>query len=347
MGQGYEGQDQEKVELLRMMELEKHLQELDVRNRMEEEQKKLKYKEELQDQMIDRQKIREEDYKALLDEKSFIDDAMRTISEEDKRDEELKIRKKKIAKQEAESMLNAKKVWVEKEAKLQEEEDRKIRQYLEDKEKKEKELQEANRKKEEIRLNNKIACVNLIKSNVQEQAERERITQILIDEDSRLKEEDKRRQEKENKLRDTYIFKEITSKQMENRLKTLEEEKMQDFRFCQQLLEDNHKAMLREQELLERKRQENLEYGRALKSIMELHHMNKLRELEIQYQQHQYDLKEIEKRRVLLDEERRNLIKEHVGNLLGYLPKGVIRKEDLPYLDPDVRKFYESQTKDD
>lgn len=67
------------------MEFEKHLQELDIRNRMEEEQKKVKYKAELQDQMIDRQKMREEDYKTLLDEKSFIDDAIRTIWEEDKR----------------------------------------------------------------------------------------------------------------------------------------------------------------------------------------------------------------------------------------------------------------------
>lgn len=66
--------------------------------------------------------------------------------------------------------------------------------------------------------------------------------------------------------------------------------------FYFKLLEDNKKAMLREQEQLACKRQENLEYGKALKSIMEQHHINKMRELELQYQQHQYDLKEIEKR---------------------------------------------------
>ncbi|XP_014276440.1 meiosis-specific nuclear structural protein 1 isoform X1 [Halyomorpha halys] len=335
---------QEKDELLRMMELEKHLQELDVRNKMEEEQKKLKYKEELQDQMIDRQRMREEEYRALLDEKTFIDDAMKTISEEDRRDEELKWRRKKIAKEEAESILSAKKLWVEKEAKLQEEEDRKIREYLEDKDKKEKELQEAIKKKEEMRLQNKIACIKLIKSTAKENAERERITQILMDEDTRQKEEDKRRQELEKKLRDTCTFKEIIAKQMENHLQRLEEEKIQDIKFCQQLLEENNKATLREKELLARKHQENLEYGRALKCIVNQQHIEKLREMEIQNEQRKHEMKQIEKRRALLDEERRNLLKQHVGNLLGYLPKGVIRKEDLPYLDSEVRKFYEGQT---
>lgn len=58
----------------------------------------------------------------------------------------------------------------------------------------------------------------------------------MIDEDTRLKEEERRRQESEKKLRDTHIFKEITSKQMENRIKRLEEEQMQDLKFTQQVL---------------------------------------------------------------------------------------------------------------
>lgn len=37
-------------------------------------------------------------------------------------------------------------------------------------------------------------------------------------------------------------------------------------------------------------------------------------------------------RRKLIEEERRKMLQEHAEHLLGYLPKGVLRADDLEYL---------------
>ena len=68
-----------------------------------------------------------------------------------------------------------------------------------------------------------------------ERLERQRIEQILLDEDIRQKEENKARQELEKKLRNAYEIKEITAIQMENRLRKMEEEKLEDLKFCKQV----------------------------------------------------------------------------------------------------------------
>jgi hypothetical protein len=41
-------------------------------------------------------------------------------------------------------------------------------------------------------------------------------------------------------------------------------------------------------------------------------------------------------RRRIIEEERLRLLKEHAKNLIGYLPKGVLRADDLPYLGSDL-----------
>ena len=68
-----------------MREQEKSFEKIDYQNKIAIEQRKLKYKEDLQDQIIDKQKMKEEAFQNLLEEKSLIDESVRTIMEEDKR----------------------------------------------------------------------------------------------------------------------------------------------------------------------------------------------------------------------------------------------------------------------
>lgn len=41
-------------------------------------------------------------------------------------------------------------------------------------------------------------------------------------------------------------------------------------------------------------------------------------------------------RRQIIEEERIRMLKEHVKNLVGYLPKGLLTANDLPHLGTDV-----------
>lgn len=45
-------------------------------------------------------------------------------------------------------------------------------------------------------------------------------------------------------------------------------------------------------------------------------------------------------RQKIIEEERVRMLKEHVKNLIGYLPKGVLKSNDLPHLGNDVMDEY-------
>lgn len=45
-------------------------------------------------------------------------------------------------------------------------------------------------------------------------------------------------------------------------------------------------------------------------------------------------------RKRLIQEERIRMLQEHAQNLIGYLPKGILTPEDLPYLGSDVVDRY-------
>lgn len=40
-------------------------------------------------------------------------------------------------------------------------------------------------------------------------------------------------------------------------------------------------------------------------------------------------------RRKLIEEERLRMLKQHASKLIGYLPRGVLREDDLLHLGPD------------
>jgi hypothetical protein len=42
----------------------------------------------------------------------------------------------------------------------------------------------------------------------------------------------------------------------------------------------------------------------------------------------------------MIEEERLRMLKEHAGKLIGYLPRGVLREDDLPQLGSEFMKRY-------
>lgn len=47
-------------------------------------------------------------------------------------------------------------------------------------------------------------------------------------------------------------------------------------------------------------------------------------------------------RRKVIEEERLRLLKEHASNLIGYLPPGVLRADDLPHLGSEFTNRFMS-----
>lgn len=335
----------EKEEQRLLIEQEKLCEEYDNYHKMQSLIKKFKYKDELQDQLINRQKVKEMEYKKELEEKTLIEDALRTIFEEDQKEEELKMFKKQKSKEDTEAMLAAKKEWMKLEKKNQEEEYRKIKEYLETKTEQERQLQEHNKIREELRIKARQACIDKILITEGERKERDRISQILLDEDTRKKEDEALKRASEHKRKSLQEFKEVTAQQIEHRIQTTEKDKQNDIIFSRQLLEENEKALRREKENITKKKLQNVEHGQSLKQLIEQQHLKKIRDVEMIHLENVRQLEANKQKQQLLAEERIKTLKKHTPNLIGYLPKGVIDQSDLQHLDAEVQKFYKKENK--
>lgn len=47
----------------------------------------------------------------------------------------------------------------------------------------------------------------------------------------------------------------------------------------------------------------------------------------------------------MIEEERIRLLKEHAARLIGFLPPGVLREDDLPHLGSEILEKYQEHEK--
>lgn len=331
---------QHQEEFYKFNTIQEAVNKFEEKRKVEIEDKKREYREFLQDQMIEKHKRKIEEYKQDLEERAFIDDSVKVLEEADKRDEEARLKKIQVLRAEIEDVHKCRASWLLKEKEKEEEEERKIREYLEDKFKREQELQEITRKKEEQKLRFHELVVKALKESQGKRLEEERVNQILLDEDSRRKEEAKLKANFEKKTRMKEELREVFAQQVEHKLRSIEEERKLDLLYCQELIKEIEGNKRRERELAEKKMLRNIKYGEDLKLIIE--DKDRLRQRELYRRINEYHtLINLNKQRLKeIDEERLRMLQEHATRLLGFLPKGAVRKCDLPYLDPAVQKYY-------
>ncbi|KTF76418.1 hypothetical protein cypCar_00036046, partial [Cyprinus carpio] len=51
-------------------------------------------------------------------------------------------------------------------------------------------------------------------------------------------------------------------------------------------------------------------------------------------------------RRKIIEEERQRLLKQHATKLLGYLPKGIFKEDDLEHFDEDFKNNFKQRQAD-
>nr|CAI5864700.1 unnamed protein product [Callosobruchus analis] len=102
--------------------------------KLEEMNKKAQYKQELQDQMILREKAKRHQYEEFLIQKKLIDDIIQCIHDENEREAARKICKMKEIRFEMEGFKKAQELWKQKKRAELDEENRKIQEFLASKE---------------------------------------------------------------------------------------------------------------------------------------------------------------------------------------------------------------------
>ncbi|XP_073971926.1 meiosis-specific nuclear structural protein 1-like isoform X2 [Rhodnius prolixus] len=331
---------QHQEEFYQLNAIQEAVNKFEEQRQIEHAKKKREYRESLQDQMIEKHKRKIEDYKMELKDKALIDDSVKVLEEADKREEEDRRKKIDQLRAEIEDMHNCRKVWLLREQEIQEEEERKINEYLEAKFKKEMELQDVTRKKEEHKLRFYDSVVKTLKESEGKRLEEEQINQILLDEESLRKEEAKLAADFEKKAKMKEELREVFAKQVEHKLQQKEEERKLDLQYCQETQREIEEGKKRDQELAKKKQLQNSQYREELKLVIEEKDKLRQRDLYRRINEYQTSVNDNNKRLKEIEEERLIMLQEHATRLLGFLPKGAIKKTDLPYLDPAIQKYY-------
>ncbi|ORX57114.1 hypothetical protein BCR36DRAFT_580529 [Piromyces finnis] len=348
-----------------MQKREKRLQ--DERNRMEEEEisKKLlqdyeEYKKEeaenkkheyyisknyskaLAEQLNDQEKRRLEESKEIAKDKELIDKIVQKVYEEDEKQKQYEIEKRKEFQKGIEEFIQNKMLQKEEEEYMRKKEEESINEYNKRKEERKGQYDELKR----LRENNKNIIYQRLADEIERnEKEKQMVNQIRIE----LYEEKQAERERqladelfEKKIRQRIELIESFQQQILYKKKKLQEENEIEEIYKQQIAkqaEDYKKLELMNEQ---KRRMKQLEYAREMERLIKERDQyldNKRR----QEEEENNKLEELEKLRLeVVEAERQRLLKEHATQLVGYLPKGVIRDEnDLKLFDEKLQKQFE------
>merc|ERR1711990_1278297 len=90
-----------------------------------------------------------------------------------------------------------------------------------------------------------------------------------------------------------------------------------------------------------------LEHRRAVEKLLEDRKARYEAEEEREILERKLEVEEAQKRSKLIEEERQKLIAKHAHNLLGYIPKGVLREEDIARLGDEFQDAYKKTSREE
>ncbi|KAJ8930364.1 hypothetical protein NQ314_016842 [Rhamnusium bicolor] len=123
---------------------------------------------------------------------------------------------------------------------------------------------------------------------------------------------------------------------MEEREAKLREEAAEDERYKEQLMVKIAEDEKVEQMSNQKKRMKLLLLRRDVEQMMIERRQKRAEEMQLFIKIKEQEEYEQEKRRRIIETERIRMLNNHVKNLIGYLPKGLLKPEDLPHLGKDI-----------
>ncbi|CAL1604068.1 unnamed protein product [Knipowitschia caucasica] len=101
-----------------------------------------------------------------------------------------------------------------------------------------------------------------------------------------------------------------------------------------------------EQMNAQKRRMKQLEHKREVEKLIEERRRQHEADKEFVAKEQALEEEREALRMKIIEEERQKLLKRHAKQLLGYLPKGLLRVDDLAHLDEDFRKNFQTRDAD-
>ncbi|XP_023340033.1 meiosis-specific nuclear structural protein 1 [Eurytemora carolleeae] len=320
----FENEEKEKE---RLNNLEKEKQEI-----RDDALRRLRYQKELDEQLKLIQEERNKIFNQFIAEKEMIDSIVTRIHQENQEQRLRKLREKVDQQTSIQEYLESNQVWRERENQRTEKENRMIKMFLEEKERRDKRNQEMETERRQLKNQTVLKLSEQIRIKEEEKLERERLLLELLQ--FRNQEKDRLREEQEIEddirrrvnLRESNILAAQYRKDKERREE--EEDERWKEKMMQKFAEDDKLEQMNEQ----RRRMKREEHKRAIQEILQDKQRRRMEEAEknIALRAEQED--EERRQRSILEEERRRMLQEHIQKLEGYIPKGVLTQSDLNLL---------------
>lgn len=329
-------------EIAREMKIEHERAEEAARQReVEKYREQIRYQQELERQLEEREEKKQQAYEEFLKEKLMIDEIVRKIYEEDQRERELTMAKKKATQKYIAEFKEAREEWKVLERERMEEENRKILQFSRLQEQRENARMESKKQKEEAMARVQNALAEDIAAKDAAREEMERIRMELYLEEQEEKERQKERDDMERRIRQRLELQSTHAQQMhfKNLRRKAEEDEEEEFR--QQMMAKFAEDDRIEQMNANKRRMKQLEHKRAVEKLIEDRKSQFAADRERELEERREEERMEAFRKQIIEEERQKLLREHAMRLLGYLPKGVIRDSgDLHMLGSEFKDAY-------
>ncbi|KAM9533043.1 meiosis-specific nuclear structural protein 1 isoform 2-T2 [Guaruba guarouba] len=307
-------------------------------------EEKITYHRELEKQVEEQERKKQDACEQFLREKLMIDEIVRKINEEDQMEKQLKLAKIRETQAHIEEYRKDQAIWARRKQEEMEEENRKILEFANIRQQREEDWIAKVRDAEERKQRVQSMIAQNLEKEQQKREEQEQILRELYLEEQAEAERKKEMVKTEKRLRQRLDLQQAYEEQLALKAAMRQAMQEEEQAFRQQMLDKFAEDDRLDQLNAQKRRMKQLEHRRAVEKLIQDRHQQFVADKERELEERLLEAKREEKFRAIVEEERQKLLKEHASKLLGYLPPGILRDEgDINMLGEDFRLAYQKR----
>ena len=302
------------------------------------------YQGDLERQLEEQELKKKEAYEEFLREKLMIDEIIRKIYEEDEQALKARFEKQHATQNYIKEFLEQRESWRIREEEIMEEENRRILGFANKQQEREDIRQTEKRLQEEAKVGVQEHLTDFLYTKNAEKEEMDKIRNELYIEEQEEKERRGEKRSLEKQIRARLELQDAHHNYME--LKSRKEGAMKEEEevFKRQMMDKFAEDDRIEQMNAQKRRMKQQEHRRAVEALLQERRARfvKQKEREMEERMREEELEGM--RKLVVEQERQRLLKEHATKLLGYLPKGVLRdQQDVENMGGKFKEDFENR----
>ncbi|XP_017313838.1 meiosis-specific nuclear structural protein 1 isoform X1 [Ictalurus punctatus] len=306
----------------------------------------VRYQQELEKQLEEKERKRQESYEEFLKEKLMVDEIVRKIYEEDRMKQELRLEMVTATQRYIQEFKRQQAEWKRLEREKMEEENRRILEYTKYQERKEEDRMANARQRETAKESLHKLLAEKMEVEQRHREEMDRVREELYLEEQEEFARQKELEEMERRIRQRLELQQTCQEQLafKQLRRQAEKDEEEAFRFTMlaKFAEDDRIEQMNAQ----KRRMKQQEHKHAVEKLIEERRQKYLLDKEREAEERALEQERETLRRQIIEEERLKLLKLHATKLLGYLPKGIFREDDLDHFDENFKSSFRKRHSD-